>query len=85
MALPLLLLTYMPALMTRLPKPGPWMEGFRQGAGFLMYATVIWLLWILIRQAGADGFGLAALSGLLLTVLIWIWVRFDASRCCLVW
>lgn len=80
MALPLLMLTYMPALMTRLPKPGPWMEGFRQGVAFLMYATVIWLFWILIRQAGADGFVFAAVAGLLLTILIWIWTRFDASR-----
>lgn len=80
MALPLLLLTYIPALMARLPKPGPWMEGFRQGAAFLMYATVIWLMWILIRQAGADGFAFAAVAGLLLTILIWIWVRFGLSR-----
>ena len=80
MALPLLLLTYIPALMSRLPKPGPWMESFRQGAAFLMYATVIWLFWILIRQAGPDGFVFAAVAGLLLTVLIWIWVRFDANR-----
>ena len=80
MALPLLLLTYIPALMSRLPKPGPWMESFRQGAAFLMYATVIWLFWILIRQAGADGFVFAAVAGLLLTVLIWIWIRFDANR-----
>lgn len=47
LAFPYLLLSAVPAWMKFLPKPGMWMERFKQVMGFLLMATVVWLLWIL--------------------------------------
>jgi len=68
MALPFLVLTALPGLLRRLPRPGPWMETFRQLLAFPLYATVLWLLWVLGRQTDIDRV-LAAAFGLLLVAL----------------
>jgi thiol:disulfide interchange protein DsbD len=47
LAFPYLLLSAVPAWMKFLPRPGMWMERFKQFMGFLLMATVVWLLWIL--------------------------------------
>jgi thiol:disulfide interchange protein DsbD len=73
MALPFLVLSYSPALLRRLPKPGPWMERFRQFLAFPMYATAAWLAWVLSLQAG-DGALLATLAGAILIAFgLWAW------------
>ena len=68
MALPFLVLTALPGLLRRLPRPGPWMETFRQLLAFPLYATVLWLLWVLGRQTDIDRV-LAAAFGLLVVAL----------------
>ena len=55
MALPYLLLTGFPALLARLPRPGAWMERFKQAMAFPMFATTVWLVWVLAQQIGVDG------------------------------
>src|SRR6185295_7912850 len=73
MALPFLVLSYSPGLLRRLPKPGAWMERFRQFLAFPMYATAAWLVWVLSLQAG-DGALLAALGGAVLIAFgLWLW------------
>ncbi len=75
MATPVLLLTAFPAALAYLPKPGRWMESLKQFFGFLLLATVLWLLWLLGRLSGADAV-VAALAGLLLAgVAAWIFGR----------
>lgn len=54
LAFPYLVLTVVPQWLRFLPRPGPWMERFKQFTGFLLLATVVWLLWILGRLAGVD-------------------------------
>jgi thiol:disulfide interchange protein DsbD len=54
MALPYLLMTSRPAWLKFLPKPGAWMETAKQFMGFLMMATVLWLLYILGKQLGVE-------------------------------
>ena len=54
MALPYLVLAWHPGWMRYLPKPGAWMEHFKQGMGFLLMATVLWLLWVLGKQLGME-------------------------------
>ncbi len=44
---PYLLLSFFPAWLQKLPKPGAWMESFRQLMAFPVYATVAWLIWTL--------------------------------------
>jgi len=55
MAFPYLLLAANPDWLRWIPKPGHWMENFKQGMSFLLFATCIWLLWVLGRQVGLDG------------------------------
>ena len=45
MALPYLVLSLAPRLVNVLPRPGAWMESFKQGLSFLLFGTVAWLLW----------------------------------------
>ena len=75
LALPFLLIALFPALGRLLPKPGPWMEGFKQLMAFPMFLTAVWLSWVLMRQTGADG-GAALLTGIvLLCMAAWLWGR----------
>ncbi len=72
MALPFLVLAWVPALLARLPRPGPWMETLKQFLAFPLYLTCVWLLWLLGRQAGTDLLA-AVLAGLvLLGLAIWL-------------
>jgi thiol:disulfide interchange protein len=66
LAAPMLLLGFVPALARALPRPGAWMDGFRQGLAFPLYLTVVWLLWVYGEQTSALGMAwlLAALTAL---------------------
>lgn len=68
LALPYLLVTFIPALASALPRPGPWMDHAKQLLAFPMYATAAWLLWVLAQQTGPDGLA-AVLTGLVLVGL----------------
>lgn len=63
LALPFLVLAFVPGLQRLLPRPGRWMEKLKQLLAFPLYATVAWLIWVLSFQVGATGL-LAALTGL---------------------
>ncbi len=65
LALPFLILAFVPALQRFLPRPGAWMETLKQFLAFPLYATVVWLIWVLSFQVGPSGL-LAALAGLVL-------------------
>ena len=74
LALPYLLLTCIPPLRKALPKPGHWMETFRQFLSFPMFGFAAWLVWVYTQQV--DGFYaiLTALLGLILIAFgIWMW------------
>lgn len=55
LALPYLALSFVPALQKSLPRPGAWMDIFKQALAFPMFAFAAWLVWILAQQAGAFG------------------------------
>ena len=71
MALPYLLASWVPAVARALPRPGAWMNTFRQLMAFPMFATVVWLLWVLGQQSGIDG--AAALLMLLVVLALLVW------------
>jgi thiol:disulfide interchange protein len=73
MSAPYLLLAAFPKLVNKLPKPGPWMVVFKQLMGFIMLATVLWLLWVFDAQV-QSGLGLIKVLGALLIVGIGAWV-----------
>ncbi len=54
MALPLLILSWWPGMAEKMPKPGIWMERFKEFLAFPLYLSAVWLLWVLGRQAGSD-------------------------------
>ncbi|MFT6102104.1 MAG: thiol:disulfide interchange protein DsbD [Granulosicoccus sp.] len=72
MALPFLLLSHLPQLSRLLPRPGQWMETFKQAVAFPLYLTSIWLLWVLGQQVGGDGIILAMLGALLVLFGLWL-------------
>ena len=73
MALPFILLTWVPALNRRLPRPGQWMEIFKQFLAFPLYLTAVWLLWVAGRQTSVDVVA-SIIVGLILTALAaWLW------------
>jgi thiol:disulfide interchange protein len=71
LALPFLLLGFVPALRRRLPRPGPWMARFRRLMSVPMFLTALALAWILGRQAGVDGMSLGLASSLLIALALW--------------
>jgi thiol:disulfide interchange protein DsbD len=73
MAAPFLLLTLSPAMLRRLPRPGAWMEGFKQLLAFPLYAAAVWLLWVLGKQSGVNG--MAAVIGGCVLLALGLWIR----------
>ncbi len=54
LAAPFLLIAFVPALFKLLPRPGAWMETFKQLMGFTLIATTVWLTDVLAAQVGSD-------------------------------
>jgi thiol:disulfide interchange protein len=73
LALPFLVLGFVPALRRRLPKPGPWMARFRRLMSVPMFLTALALAWILGRQAGVDGMALGLAAAMVLALALW-WI-----------
>lgn len=84
LSLPYLMLSAFPGLVDRLPRPGPWMETFKQFMSFLLYATVAFLLWVLAGQLTDTGgypvfaFLKVLLSLVILAFALWVFGRWAA-------
>jgi DsbC/DsbD-like thiol-disulfide interchange protein/cytochrome c biogenesis protein CcdA len=75
---PYLLLSVFPAAVKVLPRPGAWMETFKQAMAFPLYATVAYLVWVLAGQLQETGL-LGALFGLVLVAMgVWAYGRWNA-------
>lgn len=82
LALPYLLLAFSPGARRFLPKPGAWMDRFKQVLAFPVYGTAVWLAFVLASEAGSIGIT-AALAGLVLIAFAaWLYeaVRFGEGR-----
>ncbi len=75
MALPYLLLTANPGWLKYLPRPGAWMNTFKQLMGFLLMGTVVWLIWIYAGLTGADDVVFLLLFLCVLAAACWIYGR----------
>lgn len=73
LAIPFLLIAFVPGLRKRLPQPGPWMVRLQRYLAIPMAASAVGCLWLLQRQGGMNAFawGFAAASMIILT-LWWI-------------
>lgn len=81
LAFPFLLLSISPKFMSYLPKPGSWMETLKQFLAFPLFATVLWLLWVLGIQIGDNGWVVGSVLFLSISFALWLgksarqWVR----------
>ncbi|MFD0895332.1 thioredoxin family protein [Luteolibacter ambystomatis] len=67
LAFPYLLLSCVPSLIRFLPRPGAWMESFKQAMSFLLFATAGYLLWVYVGQISLENmlgpvFGLSSIA-----------------------
>lgn len=81
LALPYLLLSIFPQAVKFLPRPGGWMETFKQAMAFPLYATVGWLLWVLSAQVNeGNGFLLVVFGFVLIAMAAWAYGRFAQAH-----
>ena len=78
LARPYLAASWVPAVARALPRPGAWMDTLRRFLAFPMFATVVWLVWVLGQQSGIDG--AAALLALLVALGMVVWAFTLAGR-----
>ncbi len=79
LALPFLLLGFIPALRRVLPKPGAWMATMRRVLSIPMFLTALGLVWLLGRQAGSDAVTVALLGSLGAALALW-WVGLRQAK-----
>ena len=79
LASPFLFLSIFPKLVAFLPKPGLWMESFKQGMGFLLMAAVVFLALVAGRQGGVDAVIVLLLLMLMCGVGAWVFGRWGAA------
>ncbi|MCF7914687.1 MAG: thioredoxin family protein [Spirochaetaceae bacterium] len=72
-ALPFLLIGLRPSLINKLPKPGPWMNTFKELMGFVLFATALYLLSILRHQVTPGQLVQVLLFLLIIGFLLWIY------------
>jgi thiol:disulfide interchange protein len=77
LSLPYLILSIFPNLINFLPRPGAWMESFKQAMSFFLFATAGYLLWVYAGQIGLDNllgpvFGLTGIA-----IAAWIYGRWN--------
>ena len=75
LALPFLLIAFVPAFAKLLPKPGAWMETLKQVLAFPMYLTAAWLISVLAAQRGSTGVLLILAGSIALAFALWLWER----------
>lgn len=85
MSAPYLVLSFRPSLLRFLPRPGAWMETFKELMAFPLFASVLWLVRVFARQMGMDASGLTPLMDVLWGLLsasfaFWLLLRASKAR-----
>ncbi len=76
LSLPSLLLSIFPGALRLLPKPGRWMETFKQAMAFPMIATVAYLIWVLAGQLSDNGLLMVLFGLTLVAMAVWLYGRY---------
>jgi thiol:disulfide interchange protein DsbD len=72
-AAPFVILAFVPALLGRLPRPGPWMDVLKKGLAFPMYATAAWLAWVYSQQTGSIPLAALLAASVLVAFAAWLY------------
>jgi len=72
-AAPFVLLAFIPGLLARLPRPGPWMDVLKKGLAFPMYATAAWLAWVFSQQTGSIPLAALLAASVLVAFAAWLY------------
>jgi thiol:disulfide interchange protein DsbD len=72
-AAPFVILAFVPALLGRLPRPGPWMDVLKKGLAFPMYATAAWLAWVFSQQTGGVPLAMMFAAAVLIAFAAWLY------------
>ncbi len=75
LAFPYLLLSFVPSFGRAMPRPGSWMATFRSVLAFPMFATAVWLFWIIGKQLGASAMAVGLLAALSFAFALWAYGR----------
>jgi thiol:disulfide interchange protein len=79
LAAPFLLISFVPAIRDRLPRPGLWMSRLQRVLAIPMGATALACIWLLYRQAGTHGLVVAVIAAAVLLALL-VWYGFAQRR-----
>jgi thiol:disulfide interchange protein len=79
-AAPFVLLAFIPGLLARLPRPGPWMDVLKKGLAFPMYATAAWLAWVYSQQTGSIPLAALLAASVLAAFAAWLYGLAQARR-----
>jgi thiol:disulfide interchange protein DsbD len=71
-AAPFVAVAFIPGLLARLPRPGPWMEVFRKALAFPMYGAALWLAWVFAQQAGPEDLAKLFAAGVVTALAAWL-------------
>ena len=71
LALPFLVVGFVPALRRRLPRPGAWMVRLRAILSVPMFLTALALAWVLGQQVGVNGMALGIGGTLVFGLFLW--------------
>ncbi|MBO9559546.1 MAG: thioredoxin family protein [Caulobacter sp.] len=72
-AAPFVILAFVPGLLGRLPRPGPWMDVLKKGLAFPMYATAAWLAWVYSQQTGSIPLAALLAAAVLVAFAAWLY------------
>ncbi len=72
-AFPFTALAFTPALLRRMPRPGPWMDVLRKALAFPMYGTAAWLVWVLAAQTDRESLAAVFAAAVALGLAAWVY------------
>lgn len=75
MALPILVLSFVPAFANMMPRPGAWMVTFKELMAFPLYAAAIYFAFALGMQVGVIGMSVVLLACVFLGFAAWLYQK----------
>ena len=75
LSFPYLILSFYPSWIKRLPRPGAWMNFWKELLAFPLFATVVWLLWVFGTQTNIDSLIKMLFAIFFIALMAWVWKK----------